>query len=33
LGSAVYMGQWRKEAAKFLTANEKMLAEQLVWLI
>ena len=32
LGSAVYMGGWRKEAAKFLKANEKVLAEQLVWL-
>jgi hypothetical protein len=26
------MGRWRKEAAKFLKANEKVLAEQLVWL-
>ncbi len=32
LGSAVYMGGWRKEAAKFLKVNEKVLAEQLVWL-
>ena len=32
LGSAVYMGRWRKEAAKFLKANEKVLAEQLMWL-
>lgn len=32
LGSAVYMGGWRKEAAKFLKANEKVLAYQLVWL-
>jgi menaquinone-dependent protoporphyrinogen oxidase len=32
LGSAVYIGRWRKEAAKFLKANEKVLAEQLVWL-
>ncbi|MCR4405345.1 MAG: flavodoxin domain-containing protein [Anaerolineae bacterium] len=32
LGSAVYVGQWRKEAAKFLEANEKKLAERLVWL-
>jgi menaquinone-dependent protoporphyrinogen oxidase len=32
LGSAVYMGQWRKEAAKFLTANEGVLAERPVWL-
>ena len=32
LGSAVYIGQWRKEAAKFLKANEEVLAGQLVWL-
>jgi len=32
LGSAVYMGQWRKEAVKFLEANEKKLAERPVWL-
>jgi menaquinone-dependent protoporphyrinogen oxidase len=32
LGSAVYMGQWRKEAAKFLEANEGKLAERPVWL-
>ncbi len=32
LGSAVYIGQWRKEAAKFLKANETFLAEKLVWL-
>jgi menaquinone-dependent protoporphyrinogen oxidase len=32
LGSAVYTGQWRKEAAKFLQANESMLAERQVWL-
>ena len=32
LGSAVYMGQWRKEAAKFLEANEAALAEKPVWL-
>ncbi|MBN1220058.1 MAG: flavodoxin domain-containing protein [Anaerolineae bacterium] len=32
LGSAVYIGKWRKEAAKFLQANEKMLAERQVWL-
>ena len=31
-GSAVYMGGWRKEAAKFLKVNEKVLEEQLVWL-
>ena len=28
LGSAVYIGKWRKEAVKFLQANEKMLAER-----
>lgn len=32
LGSAVYIGQWRKEAVKFLTANETALAEKPVWL-
>lgn len=32
LGSAVYMGRWRKEAAAFLAANEKSLAERPVWL-
>jgi menaquinone-dependent protoporphyrinogen oxidase len=32
LGSAVYIGQWRKEAAKFLKANESVLAEKPVWL-
>jgi len=32
LGSAVYIGRWRKEAATILKANEKVLAEQLVWL-
>lgn len=32
LGSAVYIGQWRKEAAKFLQANERWLAERPVWL-
>ena len=32
LGSAVYIGQWRKEAAKFLEANEDALAERPVWL-
>jgi len=32
LGSAVYIGKWRKEAVKFLQANEKMLAERHVWL-
>lgn len=32
LGSAVYIGRWRKEAVKFLEANEQMLAERDVWL-
>ncbi len=32
LGSAVYAGQWRKEAAAFLTSQEKGLAERPVWL-
>ncbi len=32
LGSAVYVGQWRKEAARFLEANEKELADRPVWL-
>jgi len=32
LGSAVYIGKWRKEAEKFLQANEKALAERQVWL-
>ena len=32
LGSAVYIGQWRKEAATFLEANAKQLAERPVWL-
>lgn len=32
LGSAVYIGRWRKEAAKFLEANEQELATRDVWL-
>jgi menaquinone-dependent protoporphyrinogen oxidase len=32
LGSAVYMGQWRREAAAFLQTNEKTLAGRPVWL-
>jgi menaquinone-dependent protoporphyrinogen oxidase len=32
LGSAVYIGQWRKEAVKFIKANEAMLAQRQVWL-
>jgi menaquinone-dependent protoporphyrinogen oxidase len=32
LGSAVYIGRWRKEAIRFLKANEDVLARQMVWL-
>ena len=32
LGSAVYIGQWNKEAAAFLQTNEKILANRPVWL-
>ena len=32
LGSAVYIGGWRKQAARFLKANEKALAGKMVWL-
>ncbi len=32
LGSAVYIGQWQKKAAKFLKDNEKALADKKVWL-
>jgi menaquinone-dependent protoporphyrinogen oxidase len=32
LGSGVYMGQWRKEAAAFLEAQEKALTERPVWI-
>lgn len=32
LGSAAYVGRWRKEAAKFLKSNEKVLKDKLVWL-
>lgn len=32
LGSAVYVGKWRKEAVAFLEANEQQLAERPVWL-
>ncbi|MCJ7513480.1 MAG: flavodoxin domain-containing protein [Anaerolineales bacterium] len=32
LGSAVYVGQWRKEAVTFLEANETSLASRQVWL-
>lgn len=32
LGSGVYIGKWRKEATKFLKANEKALGNRPVWL-
>ncbi len=32
LGSAVYIGRWRKEAAKFLKTHEAALAQRPVWL-
>ena len=32
LGSAVYVGRWRKQAANFLRANEQTLSERPVWL-
>ncbi len=32
LGSAVYIGKWRKEAERFLEANEQALRERQVWL-
>ena len=32
LGSAVYIGQWRKSAARFLKENEVALTEKRVWL-
>jgi menaquinone-dependent protoporphyrinogen oxidase len=32
LGSAVYIGQWRKEAARFLEANETALTGKPVWI-
>jgi menaquinone-dependent protoporphyrinogen oxidase len=32
LGSAVYIGQWRKEAVKFFQAKEAVLADRPVWL-
>ena len=32
LGSAVYIGAWRKGAARYLQANEKALAGRPVWL-
>jgi menaquinone-dependent protoporphyrinogen oxidase len=32
LGSAVYVGQWRREAVKFLKTHEHALAKRPVWL-
>ena len=32
LGSAVYIGRWRRDAVRFLKTNEKVLAERPVWL-
>lgn len=32
LGSAVYIGQWRREASGFMKAQEKVLAKMPVWL-
>jgi menaquinone-dependent protoporphyrinogen oxidase len=32
LGSAIYIGKWQREAAAFLRANEKALADRPVWL-
>ncbi|UCF96932.1 MAG: flavodoxin domain-containing protein [Spirochaetaceae bacterium] len=32
LGSAVYIGRWRKEASRFLKANQKLLAERPLWI-
>ena len=32
LGSAVYIGRWQKDAAKFLQKHEEELAERDVWL-
>jgi len=32
LGSAVYIGQWRKSAVKFVQKTEARLAERMVWL-
>jgi len=32
LGSAVYVGKWRKEAVKFLKDNEQLLSDRPVWL-
>jgi menaquinone-dependent protoporphyrinogen oxidase len=32
LGSGVYIGRWRKQAARYLKANQEALAEKPVWL-
>lgn len=32
VGSAVYVGKWRKEAVEFLEDNEDALAQRLVWI-
>lgn len=32
LGSAVYIGRWRKEAVRYLKAHEKTLAQRPVWI-
>lgn len=32
LGSAVYIGRWRKQAVNFLKTNEQMLTKKPVWL-
>ncbi|TFH33140.1 MAG: flavodoxin [Anaerolineales bacterium] len=32
IGSAVYIGKWRKEAVRFLKANEKKLSGMPIWL-
>jgi menaquinone-dependent protoporphyrinogen oxidase len=32
IGSGVYIAKWRKEAARFLKSNEKLLSERPVWL-
>jgi len=32
IGSAVYIGQWRKEASNFIKTNEKILSQNPVWI-
>jgi menaquinone-dependent protoporphyrinogen oxidase len=32
LGSAAYIGQWRREAVKYINSNEKSLAGKPVWI-